>query len=374
MILRDWSPDVPTPPPVWTQPVNISINSSESVAAHLGVDSDDGVHVVWMDNEPGNFDIYYKHKPASGGWSPQANLSENSGDSGAYWAGAALVVDDEDTVHVIWADDSQAAALLYTYKPLTGTWSSPVNITTSPISISPAIAVDRGGALHATWSEHVSGNWEILYSAKPKGGSWTTPTNISGTAGDSYASAVEVSYDGTVHVVWEDYTYGAIDILYSMKAVNQPWLEPVNLSSNSGGSLAAAIAVSTDNRLHVVWEDGTSGTAQILYTTRQGAGPWTPPLNISNNLGWSMRPSVAADPDGNVFVVWSVIASGASQIYYSSKTGNGSWAPPTSISEGVTQSSTPSLVWSDNTLHVVWEGDEPQDVYYSTAPLTSASQ
>lgn len=44
----------------WTAPVNVSQSTVGSAAPSLTCDKRGAVHLVWMDNTPGNFDIYYR--------------------------------------------------------------------------------------------------------------------------------------------------------------------------------------------------------------------------------------------------------------------------------------------------------------------------
>ena len=44
---------------IWTTPVNLSDNSSESENPGLFVGPDDTVHIVWQDNGDGDYDVYY---------------------------------------------------------------------------------------------------------------------------------------------------------------------------------------------------------------------------------------------------------------------------------------------------------------------------
>jgi hypothetical protein len=44
----------------WSTAKRLTLNSGESEKPSIAVDSSGNPHVVWRDNTPGNFEIYYK--------------------------------------------------------------------------------------------------------------------------------------------------------------------------------------------------------------------------------------------------------------------------------------------------------------------------
>ena len=101
----------------WTPVKRLTWNRGESAYPAIVVDSIDNLHVVWNDDDPGNYEIYYKR----------------STDGGATWlAGKRL------------------------------TWNR------NP-SLVPAIAVDPADNLHVVWEEYLSGNAEIYYRKSTDG-------------------------------------------------------------------------------------------------------------------------------------------------------------------------------------------------------------
>ena len=77
-----------------------------------------------------------------------------------------------------------------------------------------------------------------------------------------------------------------------------------NLSDNAGPSQVPAIAVS-DNYVHVVWVDSTSGNVDILYRRSMDGGiAFTDPIkNLSSNTGFSSEPAISLSSN-NIYVVW----------------------------------------------------------------------
>ena len=87
----------------WTTSKRITWTSLTSQYPGIDADSAGHLHVVWWDGTPGNHEIYYK-KSTDGGatWAPNQRLTWNTGKSD----GPALAADSLDNLHVVWMDDT----------------------------------------------------------------------------------------------------------------------------------------------------------------------------------------------------------------------------------------------------------------------------
>ena len=119
-----------------------------------------------------------------------------------------------DQVHTIWLDDTPGNSDIFykrdgaDYDPTTVNFSNDAGISTNP-----AIAV-LGNNVHIVWQDTASGNLDILYRRSiDSGASFGPIINLSNNAGVSDSPKIAVSGDN-VHVVWHDNTPGNFDILY----------------------------------------------------------------------------------------------------------------------------------------------------------------
>ncbi len=118
--------------------------------------------MVWYDDTPGNFDIFYSTKPSGGSWSTSVNISDNSGGSGF----PGLAMDSSGGLHVVWYDDTPGNFdIFYSTKPSGGSWSGPVDVSNnSGNSKYPAIVIDGSSKVHSVWVDNSLGSSEILYA------------------------------------------------------------------------------------------------------------------------------------------------------------------------------------------------------------------
>jgi hypothetical protein len=123
---------------------NLSGNVGDSVNPSIAL-LGNNVHVVWTDNTPGNFDIFYRKSLDGGTTFPNVikNLSGNSGLSGF---SPAIALSGND-VYVVWDDDTSGnSEILYRTSANNGDIFPSVltNLSTNTgFSGGPAIAVSQ---------------------------------------------------------------------------------------------------------------------------------------------------------------------------------------------------------------------------------------
>jgi hypothetical protein len=126
----------------------------------LAVDPDGNLHLVWFDEDPSPYDIYYKKSTDSGAsWTSAKRLTFALG-----WSGyPSLASDASGRLHLVWEETDGE---LY-YRQSTnsgGTWTAIQRLTwTSGASWEPELIADPSENLHLVWSDDTSSNWEIYY-------------------------------------------------------------------------------------------------------------------------------------------------------------------------------------------------------------------
>ncbi len=117
---------------------------------------------------------------------------------------------------------------------------------------------------------------------------------------------------------WEDNTPGNRDIFFARSTDSgTTFPTPVNLSADSGLSLAAQIAADKNGYINVAWQDHTPGISQIFFSRfSSGTAANHPPVAVAGpdqtvpstgNGGTSVQldGSSSSDPDGDVLsFVW----------------------------------------------------------------------
>jgi len=306
---------------------------------------------------------------AQADWMPAKRLTWTSG-----WSDyPAIAADPFGCVHLVWQDGTPGNDEIYYKKSANGgdTWTAAKRISwTSGPSESPSIAADSSGGLHVVWHDYTSGDYEIYYKKSVDGGTtWTTAKMISLTPHFSFLGNIAAGPSDSLFVVFRDDSPGLGDI-YCTKSTDggATWATSQRIAQTSGWSNYPLIAVDPSGNLHAVWRDDTPGNQEIYYTKSSNAGAsWTPAVRITWTSGASDLPSIAADPSGNLQVVWRDDTSGNREIYYRKSTDGGtSWATVRRLTWTPSWTESPSITadsWGD--LHVIWaDQTDGWEIYY----------
>jgi len=170
------------------------------------------IHVVWQDDRDGNYEIYYKKSNDGGNtWSNDIRLTSNPSNS-LY----PSIYGFSSNIHIVWVDDRDGNYEIYYKKSNDGgnTWSNDLRLTNNPQeSFYPSIFVS-GLNVHVTWTDSRDGNREIYYKNSIDGGNtWSQDIRLTNNPNASQNSFLFAS--GTkIHLIWTDDRDGNWEIYY----------------------------------------------------------------------------------------------------------------------------------------------------------------
>jgi len=147
----------------WATSQRLTWTSGWSQYPSIVLDPSGDPHVVWHDFTPGNAEIYYK-KSTDGGdsWAKSQRLTWTADTSDV----PVIAAGSSSHLHVVWYDQTPGNWELYYIRSTDAgaTWSTSQRLTwSSGISESPSLAVDSSGKPHVVWDDDTPGNAEIFY-------------------------------------------------------------------------------------------------------------------------------------------------------------------------------------------------------------------
>lgn len=340
----------------WTDPSNISNTSKASNYPAITVDDQERVHVTWAEDYFEVSKIFYACLDGDI-WSTPIDVSRN--DIHTCFYRSSVEVDNRGRVHVVWNYNS--FDLMWTYCD-GDTWSIPANVSNTPrLSAGPRTTADDSGRIHLVWHDESSGKPEIYYSMYD-GESWQGPQRITNSPGEEHCFWPDITRDsnGYLHVVWTHYGGGGSDdywIQYS-KYDGSSWSSPLDILKLGGEHITnSRIGMDSQDHPHLVAERWL-GRA-IYYTHYDGNGTaWATPYLVYEG-SHARRPDIAIDIcSGTGCVVWG-------DRYYRFFQDT-TWDSVSCIAgpDGVA----PALVVGRGTFHLVWAATG--DIYYSGHRLT----
>jgi LVIVD repeat len=277
---------------------DISSNNGTSELPQIAVQGSN-VYVVWQDNTPGNYDIFFKHSSDNGNsFAPVLNLSNNNGTSEL-----PQIAVQGNNVYVVWQDNTPGNYDIFlTHSSDNGNSFAPVlnlsnNNGTSEL---PQIAV-QGNNVYVAWQDNTPGNYDIFLERSLSNGTEFKDQNLSNNNGTSELPQIAVQ-GNNVYVAWQDNTPGNYDILFKRSINYGEGFRGVNLKNSNGTSQFPQIAV-LGNDVYVAWQDNTPGNYDIFLQRTLSNGTKFKYRNLSNNNGTSEIPQLSVSSN-NIYVIW----------------------------------------------------------------------
>jgi hypothetical protein len=150
----------------WMSHINLTNTAASQHRPSISV-SGASVHVVWYDNQNGDYDIYHLRSINNGiTWGSISCLTNNSSDQSF-----PKICVRNDIVHVVWQDNRNGNSDIYYLRSTDNgvTWEPEICLTTdSNSSEFPSIDA-QGSYVHVVWQDDRDGNWEIYYKRNPVG-------------------------------------------------------------------------------------------------------------------------------------------------------------------------------------------------------------
>ncbi len=227
----------------------------------------------------------------------------------------------------------------------------------------PAIAIGPDSKIHLVWADTSSGAWNVRYSHSTDGGAtFHQPVPVGAEAGGMRAHpALAVDPHGRIHVAWEEGRTGSRDIIYAYSDNGEMFSPPmrVNDDATQADQARPALAVGRDGTAYLAWQDNRNGDWDV-YLARLANGSDTFGPNQRVNVephGQQVDPAIGIDSQGRVHVVWADDQSGPWRVYYAHSEGE-SFGRGRVVGSGLMadlSDEAPSLaVGPDDSVHVAW--------------------
>jgi len=224
----------------------------------------DNVYVVWYDTRNGgNGEVYFRRSTDAGvTWEPEARLT-NEPNSSCY----ASVSAADSFVHVVWSDTRTYFDIWYKRSTDYGaTWSDDIQLTTDPGASDFPASWTEGPDVYVVFDDNRAGNNEIFFKHSSDNGlSWSEDARLTSAAGSSSSAEITSSGD-RLHVVWQDARNGGSPEIYYKLSRDKglTWKDDIRLTDDTARSLLPCVAVS-DSVVSAVWEDTRDGNLEIYY-------------------------------------------------------------------------------------------------------------
>lgn len=211
----------------------------------------------------------------------------------------ALAYTPDGVGHALW---ESAGKLYHAAHVPGGQWSVARRIA---YGMSPALAVDRAGRLHALFANQFMDNYEI-YHIFLEEGIWSLPVNVSHTTGPSAYPALTAGSSQVLFAAWTDKSPGYWTIYVGAWNGKYWTSQPV---ANARGQ-APALTTTVNGGVYLAWQDlvpmpgNPTGAFEVFFSEFDGSN-WSLPVNISDSPSIeSVGPSQTTTADGLAHLTW----------------------------------------------------------------------
>jgi hypothetical protein len=247
----------------------------------------------------------------------------------------------------------------------------------------PATVRDSSGNVWVAWHAGPTGSRDIyIGKLTAEAENFSSSIRLTTDALDQCNAAIAIDNSDKLYVAWQDNRRENWDIYTSTSIDGINWSAETRVVDSNDNEINPVIAVdgALPNKAYIVWQDDRESN-QDIYTAVSSNGFVTKTISqITSDVTDQVEPAVAVDSDNTVYVVWTDVRGGSSDIYGAAS--NNLWTNVPIVNKANNQSSPAIAVESAGSiLHLLWVDDTPgnKDIYYASsnglpgAPLTGNS-
>ena len=246
----------------------------------------------------------------------------------------------------------------------------------------PVTVYDSSGNIWTAWHAGSVGSRDIYVSKLAAGEeNFGGTVQLTNNTTDQCNPAVALDSNDKLYVVWQDNREGDWDIYVSTSIDGISWSTEIRVNDpNIGNQINPAVVIDGQNYAHVVWQDDRAGNQDICIATSSDGFATKTVSQITSDSFDQIEPAIAADSDNTIYVVWTDGRNGSNDIYGAAS--NNPWTNVAIVSNTNNQSSPAIATESTGSiLHLLWVDDTSgdNDIYYASSdglpgsPLTGSS-
>jgi len=299
-----------------------NINGTLLSSIDPAYDANDAVHLVYSNILSHNFDLNETLFLNEANKQDETNLIATVGNSTL----PAVITDHKGFIHLVWRDTvtNPNGDLFYTfYNATSGTWNASSSQITTGASVvadsSLALTVDENNTLHLIWADNRTTDQELYYSYLEEGSTWTTEEKITAVAYSPFNP--KLAYDENskkLQLIFRD--TGTSNNLYYMTATAKTggagWSTPSAISSLLATKGGYDICTDSYGNAILVFErnDGARNNIYLRYKN-SNATSWGALEIISSLTTPAYAPSVTVSDEGTVYIAYTELKDGKTEVF-----------------------------------------------------------
>ena len=318
---RTWGPAVEI-----SNPAIRDLQSSPQV----GLDDAGNAVAVWREllADHTRNAVWASRYSSGAAWSPPITIDNAVGNA----SDPHLAMTPSGTALVAFgqSETNQGGAQLLVASRFTGTWGTPVTVSTADHAPEqPFVAVGPDGAAAVVFSAS-DGMFPRAWAARASAaGAWDVPAVMESAVVPGWEPSVTVTTNGDAVTTWTETVGGVAETsVWARRNHGGVWDAPVLLTPDHGAVLGSVI-VSGDatGSVLAVWSQRLAGLLTLRSARMNaGTGTWSAPVTVNDGAREVTAPHVSVDPKGDAVAVWFETDRGVVANRFTSSTST--WGSP----------------------------------------------
>ena len=219
---------------------------------------------------------------------------------------------------IIWQDMTSGLAQIWYFGGSQGVaLTGAANLTlANPWRIVAVADFNGDGNPDVVWQDPVSGEVQVWYMGGPGGNQITGAINIAGPNPWRVAAVVDFNGDGHADLLWQDQTSGLAQIWYMGGPQGNTFLSAVNLTLSNPWRMVGTADFNGDGHPDILWQDPVSGMTQVWYMGGSQGNEFLSAASLAGPNAWQVVAIADFNLDGHPDLVWEDPVSGSSQVWF----------------------------------------------------------
>jgi beta propeller repeat protein/parallel beta-helix repeat protein len=237
----------------------------------------------------------------------------------------------------------------------------------------PATVCDSVGNIWVVYHAGVVGQRDIYVSKMAIDTTvFSVPIQLTTDASDQSYPDIAVGSDDKLYVVWQDSRSGNWDIYARTSVDGVTWLSETQITDSSANQVVPVVAVGNQspNTAYVAWQDDGAGQEDIYMASSSNGFLTNDVAPVTSDASNQITPDIAIDISNTVYLVWTDERNGSDDIY-GADSAIGPWTNVAVVTDAGNQH-TPSLATeaTGSVLHLAWVddvSDDDSDIRYASS-------
>ena len=220
-------------------------------------------------------------------------------------------------VDVLWQDPVSGFAQTWLLGGAQGTSiMGEVNLTSSNSWRAAGLGdFNQDGRVDAVWQDPITGAVQVWFLGGVQGNEILAAAVLTGPNAWRIRSVADFNADGRVDLVWQDQTSGMAQIWLMGGATGVTLQNTVNLAVSNLWHIVGSGDFNADGSADMVWQDPVTGAAQIWYLGGAQGNQVNGAANVGTGSTWRIVSVADYNADGKPDLVWQEPSTGASQVW-----------------------------------------------------------